>query len=170
MDLKTAEEIFFAYERALSNLAEAEVFISQISDPKERRELMQALSRAIASALAAQAPAVQQYPEIQPSLPRGEPDTTIDEEHLPAISKLTSIDIATIDKALLAECAHPWRKVARVVGYALNALQTTFEEVPYGYYAQRIIALERAGLIESQGDLHYIHSSEVRLPQIDEVS
>ena len=170
MNRKTAEQIFAAYERALSNLGEAEVAISQISDPTEQRELIQALTKSISSTLAAQAPTVQQYPEIQPPVPRGEPDTTIDEEDVGVISKLTSVDIAAIDKAILAECAPSWRKVARVVGYALKALQPTLEEVPYGYYAQRVIALENAGLVESQGDLHYIRSSEIRLPQTNEVS
>jgi hypothetical protein len=164
MERKTAEAIFAACEQALSSLTEAEGAISQISDPAERRELMHSLAKSIAEILGGvRAPAMIQYPDIQPPEPRGEPDTALEAEDLVFVSQLTTDDIALIDSALLAECAATWRKVARVVGYALNALRPKFEELPYGYLALRVVALAEAGKIVFQGDLHYIRSSEVRL-------
>jgi hypothetical protein len=164
MDRKTAEEIFAACERALVNLTEAEVAIAQISDSTERVELMRALSRSIGEVLAGvRAPAVIQHPELQLSEPRGEPDTTLDAEEAAAVAKLTNDHISLIDGALLAECASSWRKVARVVGYAWKSLNPEREDVPLGYLVQRVIALVDAGELESQGDVRYIRSSEVKL-------
>jgi hypothetical protein len=162
MDRKIAEDIFAACERALANLTEAEVAIAQISDSTERGELMRALSRSIGEVLAGvRAPAVIQYPDIQPPEPRGEPDTTLDAEELAVVDKLTIAEVSVIDSALLAECASTWRKVARVVGYALRSPE--LEDVPLGYVVQRVTALVEAGDLASQGDVRYIRSSEVRL-------
>ena len=164
MDRKTAEEIFSACERALTNLTEAEVAIAQISDSTERGELMRALSRSIGEVLAGvRAPAVIQYPELQPSEPRGEPDTTLDAEEAAAVAKLTIEEVSIVDGALLAECAPTWRKVARVVGYAWKSLNPEREDIPLGYLVQRVIALVEAGELASEGDVRYIRSSEVRL-------
>lgn len=164
MERKTAETIFCACERALSSLTEAEAAIAEISDAEERGRLMLSLAKSMAEILGAQGPAVVQYPDIQPSEPpRGEPDTTLDADDLVVVSKLTPDDVALIDSALLAECAATWRKVARVVGHALMALRPKLEEVPCGYLVLSVIALAEAGSLASQGDLHYMRSSEVRL-------
>jgi hypothetical protein len=164
MERKTAEEIFAACETALSGLTEAERAISEMADSGERRELLHSLSKSITEILSGvRAPAVIQYPDIQPPEPRGEPDTTLDAEEEAFVSKLTDDEISLIDKALLAECALTWRKSARVVGATLDELSPQFEELSYGYLARRIIALVEAGKLVSQGDLHYIRSSEVRL-------
>lgn len=165
MERNTAEDIFAACERALANLMEAEIAIAQISDPVERAELMKALLSSLAEITAGvRASALRQYPDIHPPEPHGAPDTTIVEEDVAIVSQLTTIDITAIDKALLAECASSWQKVARVVGDALHSSSPNLKKVPVGYYAQRIIALVELGKPESQGNLHYIRSSEVRLP------
>jgi len=161
MDRKTAEDIFAACERALANLTEAEVAIAQISDSAERVELMRALARSIGEVLGVRAPAVIQYPELQPPEPRGEPDTALDDEEIAIVTKLTSNEISLIDGALLAECGSTWRKVARVVAYAWKSPE--LEDIPMGFLVQRVMALVKAGDLTSQGDLHYIRSSEVRL-------
>jgi Protein of unknown function len=162
MDRKTAEDIFAACERALANLTDAEVAIATISDSTERGEIMRALSRSIGEILAGvRAPAVIQYPEIQPPEPRGEPDTTLDDEEIAIVAKLSIDEISLIDGALLTECSSTWRKVARVVGYALKSPK--LEDVPLGFLVQRVIALVESGDLASQGDVRYIRSSEVRL-------
>ena len=73
-------------------------------------------------------------------------------------------DIAVIDRALLAECAPTWRKLASVAGYARKALRPELaEELPYAYLALRVIALAAAGKLESQGKLNCMRFSEVRV-------
>jgi hypothetical protein len=166
MNRKTAEVIFAACERALVNLTEAEVAIAHISDSTERAELMRALSRSITDILAGvRASAVVQYPEIQQPELRGEPDTTLNDEEIAAVAKLTIDDVSLIDRALIAECASTWRKIARIVGYALKSLNFEFKDIPLGYLVQRVIALVEAGELVCQGDARYIHNSEVRLPR-----
>jgi hypothetical protein len=77
---------------------------------------------------------------------------------------LQAADLQAIDAALLGDCAVSWRKVARVVGTAMRALQDSQPDIPAGYYAQRVALLVSAGRLESQGNLEYMRFSEVRLP------
>ncbi|WOB06854.1 DUF3658 domain-containing protein [Piscinibacter gummiphilus] len=166
MNRTVAEELYGACERVLANLTECEAAIRKIEDTEERQALLKALSSAIMEVLAGvRAPVVRQFPELQPHEATGRPDTELDEEDLAAISQLPEADIAAIDVALLAECATSWRKVARVVGSAMKSLQEKLDDIPDGYYARRVVALAAAGKIESDGNLHYMRSSEVRLPQ-----
>jgi hypothetical protein len=166
MNRTVAEELYGACERALANLTEAETAIGKIEDGDERKTLLKALSGAIMEVLAGvRAPVIRQFPALQPHEAPGRPDTELDEEDLAAISQLTEADIAAIDLALLAECATSWRKVARVIGFAMKSLQEKLEDIPDSYYAQRVLVLAAAGKIESQGNLHYMRSSEVRLSQ-----
>jgi len=166
MNRTVAEELYGACERALANLTEAEAAIHKIEDGEERKTLLKALSSAIMEVLAGvRAPVVRQFPDLQPHEVPGRPDTEVDEEDLVAITRLTEADIAAIDLALLAECATSWRKVARVIGFAMMSLREKLKDIPDSYYAQRVLALAAAGKIDSQGNLHYMRSSEVRLPQ-----
>ncbi|MBL8514416.1 MAG: hypothetical protein JNJ55_10530 [Betaproteobacteria bacterium] len=81
------------------------------------------------------------------------------------IARLTTDQIAYIDKVLLANVVDDWRKLARVVAECMNATESELPEVPVIYFAQRAMALRDAGLIESQGNLRRMRYSEVRLPQ-----
>ena len=69
-----------------------------------------------------------------------------------------------MDRVLLAQSAHSWRKVARIVGMAIGELSERLPNIPDVYYAQRVQRLVAVGELESQGNLAYMRYSEVRLP------
>jgi hypothetical protein len=91
------------------------------------------------------------------------PDPPLDVEQSLRVSKLTQDDLWDIDRELLAQSARSWRKVARIVGQTIDKLSTRIPDVPDVYYAQRVRHLVEIGKLESQGDLHYMRHSEVRL-------
>jgi pimeloyl-ACP methyl ester carboxylesterase len=92
------------------------------------------------------------------------PDPPLDVEQSMRVSKLTQEDLWDIDRELLTQSARSWRKVARIVGQAIGKLSARIPDVPDVYYAQRVRHLVEIGKLESQGDLHYMRYSEVRLP------
>jgi Protein of unknown function len=169
MNRANAEELYAACERALAELSAAERAVRQIESPDERSALMQALGVAIAEILSSlRAPVVRQFPDLDPPATLGPPDTQLDEQAAAAVARLTTEDIALIDRTLLAECVASWRKVARIVGTAMRELGATFDELPDGYYAQRIAILVQSGHLESQGNLEHMRFSEVRLPRVSQ--
>jgi len=93
-----------------------------------------------------------------------QPDPPLDVEQSMRVSKLTQEDLWDIDRELLHQSARSWRKVARIVGHAIGKLSARIPDVPDIYYAQRVRHLVEIGKLESQGDLHYMGHSEVRLP------
>ena len=164
MDRNVAEDLFSACEKTLASLTEAEHAIHRIADEEERKRLLRALSEVIAEVLMSlRAPVVRQHPALEPPPVLGQPDTDLSEEEEELVSRLKGEDSALIDKALLSASAQSWRKVARVVGTALNSLQDQLPDVPVGYYARRIAFLVSSGSLESQGNLEYMRFSEVRL-------
>ena len=92
-----------------------------------------------------------------------EPDPPLNVEQSLRVSKLTQDDLWDIDRELIAQSARSWRKVARIVGQAIGKLSSRIPGVPDIYYAQRVRHLVEIGKLESQGDLHYMGRSEVRL-------
>ena len=92
------------------------------------------------------------------------PDPPLDVEQSLRVSKLTQEDLWDIDREILAQSARSWRKVARIVGQAIDKLSARIPDVPDVYYAQRVRHLVEIGKLESQGDLHFMRFSEVRLP------
>ncbi len=165
MDRDVAKQLYAACEKTLASLNEAEQAIHRMSDEDERRRLLRALSSAIAEVLGGvRAPAVLQYPDLEPPEPLGQPDTLLTEEDEELVSMLGAPDLEVIDTALLAECSSSWRKVARVVGTTMRKLQHEFPDLPDSYYALRVTELVASGRLESQGNLDYMRFSEVRLP------
>ena len=163
MDRDAAKELYAACEKSLASLTEAEQAIRRIDDDEERNLLLRALSAAIVEVLSGvRAPVMLQYPDLVPHEPLGQPDTDLDAEEQEVVALLRDSDREAIDLALLAECAASWRKMARVVGTAMDALQEPFPNVPVGYYVLRIAGLVKAGTLESQGNLEYMRFCEVR--------
>jgi hypothetical protein len=68
-----------------------------------------------------------------------------------------------IDKALLANITHDWRKVARVVGSTMVQLGDKRAGRNDLYFAERVAVLVEHGLIEQEGDLAQMGHCEVRL-------
>lgn len=172
MKQEEAAAIHAIYERALEVLSEAEPLILGLPDEEERRIALRSYGQAMVEILSSlRAPLVQEYPELDTTEPtEGEPDTLLDAEEQEAVDRLKPEQIQCIDAQLLADCAAGWRKSARIVGSAWLALSKELPDVPVGYYAQRVIALVKAGSLEAQGNLHYMRFSEVRLPSREESS
>jgi pimeloyl-ACP methyl ester carboxylesterase len=92
------------------------------------------------------------------------PDPPLDVEQSMRVSKLTQEDLWDIDREILTQSARSWRKVARIVGQAMDKLSPRIPDVSDVYYAQRVRHLVEIGKLESQGDLRYMRYGEVRLP------
>ena len=98
------------------------------------------------------------------------PDPPLDVAQSLRVSKLTQGELQEMDRVLLAQASHSFRKVARIVGTAIGELQGKIPDVPDIYYAQRVRHLVELGKLESQGNLRYMRFSEVRLPQASPLS
>jgi hypothetical protein len=93
-----------------------------------------------------------------------EPDPPLNTEQSLRVSRLTQEDLWEMDRVLLSQASHHWRKVARIVGMTIGELSDRFPNVPDIYYAQRVRHLVEVGKLESQGNLAYMRFSEVRRP------
>ena len=92
-----------------------------------------------------------------------EVDTVPTASEIKIIKKLTPDQVARIDEVLLANVAPQWRKVARVVGFAMMQLKGEHPGLPDVYYSGRIAELVNAGKLQSQGNLRRMRFSEVRV-------
>ena len=80
--------------------------------------------------------------------------------------RLVSVPLTHFDDALLNQMQHRFLKAARIVGYVLvEKWDSDIREVGEFFLSRRLLALARAGVVESKGDLRQIAFSEVRLPQ-----
>ncbi len=93
-----------------------------------------------------------------------ENDGPMSEAQLVMVGKLTASDLEKIDKAILKNSSHQWRKVARVVGQTLLEFQSDFPGVPDIFYSERIELLVNSGALQSQGNLKKMRYSEIKLP------
>ena len=167
MDQEIARDIVAACEQASTALTAAEEAISRMPEGDERSQHLRALASLLASLFGElRAPAVRQYPDLDKAEPLGDPDTLLDASEQESVSRLTQPDLELIDETLLANSAASWRKVARVVGTAMNTLHKQFPGVPDGFYAQRVAALVQSGRLQAQGNLEYMRFSEVRLASV----
>ncbi len=91
-------------------------------------------------------------------------DGPMSEAQLVMVGKLTASDLEKIDKAILKNSSHQWRKVARVVGQTLLEFQSDFPGVPDIFYSERIELLVNSGALQSQGNLKKMRYSEIKLP------
>jgi hypothetical protein len=94
-----------------------------------------------------------------------QPDPPLASAEAKLVAQLSSEQVAAIDRTLLAQATHQWRKVAFVVGSAMSKLPDRIHGIPDIYYAQRVRELVARGALVSQGNLRYMRFSEVRLPK-----
>ena len=95
-------------------------------------------------------------------------DGPLSEEELSRVGQLSDDDLHSIDEALLSQCNHQFRKVARVVGFAMIEGSVNCEGIPDIFYSQRVTKLVQSGRLEHQGQLGHMRFCEVRLPAVDE--
>ncbi len=100
---------------------------------------------------------------VEPETPL--PDGELSDEQQARVDQLTSEELRLIDDALLAQCNHQFRKVARVVGTMMMERDEIYKGIPDIFYSQRVTKLIESGRLEHQGRLGYMRFCEVRLPQ-----
>ena len=165
MDQRVATKLFEAYEKALQALTEAESELWELPAGEVRDSFTRAHANVVVNILSKlRAPLVLTFPDLDRNTPDGPAENVIDPADQEAVDKLTPDQIADIDRALLSDCAHSWRKVARIVGSAMSEVGNKPPGLPDSFYAQRVGILVQRGLLESQGNLAYMRYSEVRLP------
>jgi hypothetical protein len=164
MNQDIAQTLFVACENSIASLTELEMAIYHVPDDEERAKLLRAVSRSIIVVLSEiRAPVVLQHPEIEPPPELGEPDKAPSDDSQDILTKLTAAQLVSIDEVLISECATSWRKVARVVAEAMDALDTSLPDIPDWFYAERVAMLVTSGKLTSQGNLAFMRFSEVRL-------
>jgi hypothetical protein len=95
------------------------------------------------------------------------PDPPLRAEERARVAELSTAQIQAIDDALMANVSIRWRKVARVVMSAMDALKqegNLLTGIPDIFYAERVRELMNRGQIEGDGDFSRMGRSEVRLP------
>lgn len=100
---------------------------------------------------------------VEPESPL--PDGELSDQQQARVDELNSEELRMIDDALLAQCNHQFRKVARIVGFAMMDQPARLEGIPDIFYSQRVTELVEAGRLEHQGLLGHMRFCEVRLPQ-----
>jgi hypothetical protein len=167
MDRATAATLYDLYERALAALSDAEMILIG-REPDAERDALHAAHVDISTDIHVKLrlALLRQYRDLQPvEVPDGPPDTQLEPDEQQVVHRLPPDVVRRIDEALLADCSTHARKVARIVGTAWKALRDDLDDVPLGFYVQRVQAIVAAGRLESAGDLDYMRFSEVRLPR-----
>ena len=93
------------------------------------------------------------------------PDSPLTPEQELRAASLTRTQLHAIDEALLSNISTHWRKVARVVGTAMDDPLLKKADLPDFFFAQRIRKLVGSNKLEYQGILENMTYSEVRLPR-----
>ena len=101
-------------------------------------------------------------------IPESYPPLNTEQQAL--VDKLSDEQVEEIDRLLLENASHQWRKVARLIGRTMMELEDRVVGIPDIYYADRIKLLVENGKLEAQGNLDYMRFSEVRFPLADSQS
>jgi Protein of unknown function len=99
------------------------------------------------------------------AIPVANPPLTAKEQS--AVAKLSDMDLKVVDAEILANSAHHWLNVTRVVLPTVNRLSDRYPDLSYIFYAQRLIHLVAHGRLEAKGDLEQMRFSEVRIPGLE---
>ncbi len=160
-----AAALYEIYQRAFGVLCEADVVLSKAPETPWLQELASAhdaLAFAVMPGMM-RFRIIKQYPELDTDRPEGPPESELDADEQAFVDRLTDAQLQRIDDALLSDCIERGRKVARIIGTAVNLLRDEMPDLPPGLYSRRVQALVAAGRLDSRGNLDYMRFSEVRL-------
>jgi hypothetical protein len=104
-----------------------------------------------------------QFPELAAAEPI--PDSYLVAREQEAESCITPADFEALDSALIGGALTSWRKVSRVIADAMVTLEGQLQPLPIGVYVRRVELLAKAGKLEARGDVQFMRSGEVRLPE-----
>ena len=161
--MSTDEEINNLIEDALDKI---DLVMQKIFTSEENMELYSIGTVGRAKGLLGefQKPIFERHPELKPAPPEDYiPDPEMTEEQRKLTSLISSEKLEEIDSALLSSANERYSKVARLVGDIFMNKDIHVKGTPDIFYSERIRLLVKNGLLESQGDLHYMRFSEVRL-------
>jgi hypothetical protein len=94
-----------------------------------------------------------------------QPDPPLSPEQEAIVASLSEDFIRSVDRALLSHAMPSLRKVAMLVGLTMMDADLRAPGLPDLFYSNRVRKLVEAGLLEAEGNLHYMRFSEVRLPK-----
>ncbi len=157
------EIIKIALQQSIT-LLEIAVIEAGSSELPNKKEMIKEMANAVGyiSAAGYRLPGGLSRP-VEPETPL--PDGELSDEQQARVDQLTSEELRVIDDALLSQCNHQFRKVARIVGFAMMDRDDRYKGIPDIFYSQRVTKLVEAGRLEHQGRLGYMRFCEVRLPQ-----
>ena len=95
-------------------------------------------------------------------------DPPLSPEQALVAASLSSEMVDKIDAELLSHARGRPRKVAMLVGLAMNNPELRVPGLPDLFYAGRVRALVAKGMLASEGNLNCMAYSEVRLPATTE--
>jgi hypothetical protein len=97
-------------------------------------------------------------------MPQNRPlaDPPLTSEQRQKVSSLLPVELSSIDQALLRHVSEDWRKIARVVGFAMSEPVSRVPGIPDVFYAQRVRRLVEVGTLESRGDILAMGLGEVK--------
>jgi hypothetical protein len=84
-------------------------------------------------------------------------------EQKKVVDELTEGEITEIDRNIMENASSEWSKVSRIVLTTMIERDEGVTGLPEGCYFERVVALVKAGRLESRGDLGDMHDCEVRL-------
>ncbi len=146
-------------------LDKLDLAVNEILETKNWQEkyTLGTLGRAIGLIREFQKQIIQRNPKLKPSSHRDTtPPPLLTGAQKEKIAELSKDEINKIDELLLKNITVQWQKTAKIVGTSLLASSSDPKEIPDLYYAQRIEAMAKSGIIESQGNIHSMRHSEVR--------
>ncbi len=146
-------------------LIELELILEETFQEEFNNELYPVgkLGRSIGLLREFQKPIFERNPDLRPIPPwQGEDEPCLTKEQVELVSKLTPEQLKEIDHGLLSFCSNKFQKVAKIVGSYMTSNSNKCDVIDL-FYAQRIEKMADLGFLEYQGNLKFMHYSEVRL-------
>lgn len=163
--MTTPESINCALDDAVIAINKVTEAIAALQ-PAETLSLLKAVEHAIADLHSVKTLLYASYPNLkQADLSKFSlnADKEISGEYASEIAKLSPADIKIIDNVLLKLTPTQWRKMAFIVGAAMNELSDPiFDSIPDSYFASRVRKLIVDGVLEYQGSLSLMRYCEVK--------
>lgn len=99
-----------------------------------------------------------------PSDPFGtDPDAQLTTEQQAQVDRLTTVQLAKIDEALLSVVNATWQKQALIIGQVMIATHCKQLELPDVFYSTRLKFLVEQKKLTAMGNLNHMRYSELKL-------
>lgn len=92
-----------------------------------------------------------------------DPDARLTTEQQAQVDRLTTVQLAEIDEALLSAANSTWQKQARIIGQVMIATHCKQIELPDVFYSTRLKILVEQEKLSAMGNLNHMRYSELKL-------